>query len=430
MYADPPKADAIFAGFRLGSLHHIKANPKYFAIATQGGGGPVAVVDHSKPGRMPSDLPVIAGHKGNLTDFDFNPFNDQVIATGGEDACVKIWTIPEEGLTQNLTDPTQTLEGHSRKVVVLRFHPTASNVLASAGVQTVKLWDIERGQEVRSLDEKIHTQAICDLAWDYTGTQYATSCKDKNLRLIDARANDVAIECKQAHDGSKTVNLSFLGRQERLLSVGFSRSTREAKLWDLRKMDVALKMISLGQGPGVYMPYFDEDNNVLYLSAKGENTTSYYEMVNDDFCELSKYSSAEPTKCLGFMPKRACNVLEYESARAFKVIQSSQGDAVVQKLSFIVPRKTSGSFEAELFPPTFAGVPSHTADQWLDGSNSAPMVKSLNPKDDGSAQAQDLDMKEYVAPKTTSELKVELEEAQARIAILEAKLMEAKIALP
>lgn len=426
MFADTPKPENTFMGFHLATAsserQYIKANPKYFALGTSGGGGPVAIVDHSKPGRM-SDVPVIAGHQGHVTDFDFNPFNDQIIATGSEDTSIKIWTIPEEGLTEKLTEATQTLEGHQRKVTILRFHPTANNVLASASADmTVKLWDIEQGKELRSLDEA-HTQLISDLVWDYTGTQYATSCKDKRVRLVDARANEVAAECKEAHDGVKPVSLSFCGRLDRLVTVGFTKSCmREAKLWDPRNMDKALKVLKLGQSSGVFMPHYDDDTNVLYLCAKGESSVNYYEIKNDDFFELSKYQSNESTKGLGFMPKRGCNVMGCESSRAFKLTQQG-GAGVVQPLSFVVPRKGAGNFQTDLFPPSFAGLPSHTADEWMNGSNAAPMVKSLNPKDDGSAQAQALNMKDYVAPKSASELR-------DYIKLLEAKLKEAGIALP
>jgi len=436
MFADKPKPHEIFVGFKLATtsseMQYIKANAKYFAVALQGGGGPLAIVDHSKPGRMPADLPYLAGHKGNITDFDFNPFNDQIIATGGDDTLVNIWNIPDGGLTQVLTDPTHSLEGHQRKISVLRFHPTASNILASAAADyTVKLWDIEHGKEMLSLDDVHGTQAITDLAWDYTGTQYATSCKDKKLRLIDARANAVATECKQAHDGMKSIKLSFLGRQDRLLSVGFTKGcSREAKLWDPRKMDAALKTLSLGQAPGVFMPHYDDDINVLYLCAKGDTSIHYYEIQDDNFFPLSTFASSDSTKGIGFMPKRGMSVMKCEAARAFKLTQGPGGTGVVQKLSFEVPRKSSANFQADIYPPTYAGEPAHTADEWLAGSNAAPMIKSLNPKDEGKAQTQDLDMKEYAAPKTASELKMELEEANARIVNLEKALKDANIALP
>lgn len=95
-------------------------------------------------------------------------------------------------MTSNLTDPLVDLAGHNKKVTLLRFHPTANNVLASVGADySVKLWDIEKGGEMITNDS-VHEQLIQDIVWDYMGSTYATSCKDKNIRIIDARSNAVA----------------------------------------------------------------------------------------------------------------------------------------------------------------------------------------------------------------------------------------------
>lgn len=55
---------------------------------------------------------------------------------------------------------------------------------------TVKLWDIEAGMNINTL--AAHDQLIQDIVWDYWGNNYATSCKDKSLRIIDARSPQVA----------------------------------------------------------------------------------------------------------------------------------------------------------------------------------------------------------------------------------------------
>lgn len=55
---------------------------------------------------------------------------------------------------------------------------------------TVKLWDIEAGMNINTLSA--HDQLIQDIVWDYYGNNYATSCKDKSLRIIDARSPQVA----------------------------------------------------------------------------------------------------------------------------------------------------------------------------------------------------------------------------------------------
>lgn len=61
---------------------------------------------------------------------------------------MKVWGIPEGGLKESIAEPLVDLRAHERKVTLLRFHPTAANVLASVSADgMIKLWDVEGGQE-------------------------------------------------------------------------------------------------------------------------------------------------------------------------------------------------------------------------------------------------------------------------------------------
>lgn len=44
---------------------------------------------------------------------------------------VKVWEIPSHGLLKNLTVPWKELQGHSRRVGLIEWHPTANNILFS-----------------------------------------------------------------------------------------------------------------------------------------------------------------------------------------------------------------------------------------------------------------------------------------------------------
>lgn len=46
----------------------------------------------------------------------------------------QVWQIPENGLTSPLTEPVVVLEGHTKRVGIIAWHPTARNVLLSAGL--------------------------------------------------------------------------------------------------------------------------------------------------------------------------------------------------------------------------------------------------------------------------------------------------------
>ena len=48
---------------------------------------------------------------------------------------------------------------------------------------STQVWDIEKGSESASCEE--HKQLIQDIVWDHEGKVWATSSKDKKLRLGD-----------------------------------------------------------------------------------------------------------------------------------------------------------------------------------------------------------------------------------------------------
>ena len=102
--------------------------------------GLVGVFDIKKPLRI-SDTPGLIECGSNQLDMDWNPFNDDILATGLENAKIKIWKIPEglSTMKSNYFDESVALSGHYSKVTVTKFHPVASNVLASASYDmTVK----------------------------------------------------------------------------------------------------------------------------------------------------------------------------------------------------------------------------------------------------------------------------------------------------
>ena len=84
-------------------------------------------------GRVDRDAPIVSGHKAAVLDIQWCPHNDDVIASASEDCVVKVWQIPEGGLTKNLEESVVDLLGHQRRVGLVQWHPSALNVLLSAG---------------------------------------------------------------------------------------------------------------------------------------------------------------------------------------------------------------------------------------------------------------------------------------------------------
>lgn len=154
------------------------------------------------------------------------------------------------------------------KIGQVMFHPTASNVLLSASTDlTVKIWDIEKGQERQEITG--HTEIIQSLSWNYNGSLIATTCRDKRLRIFDVRSNKVVQE-GPGHQGIKGSRVVWLGDKDRLATTGFSRmSDRQLNLWNTADLSKPMKSEFLDTSSGVIMPFYDNDNSLLYLAGKG-----------------------------------------------------------------------------------------------------------------------------------------------------------------
>jgi len=431
VYCDEPKPDACWSGFRLstsaGDQQFIKASANYCCVSLAGGGGPVGVFDLNTPQKFEvARCPMLSGHSGTVIDFEWNPFNDSMLATGSEDTDIRIWGIPEDWSDPSderkvLEESLVTLEEHRKKVMVLRHHPSANNVLAStSGDLTVKIWDISKGCSISSYTDI--PDLAQDIVWDVKGDNFATSCKDKTVRIHDGRTSSAVSSIVGAHEGIKSVKLCYLNDSGKLLSVGTSKqAAREVKVWDLGNLSKPIATHKIDNGAGVMYPMFDLDTYVLYLCGKGDGNIRVYEFEDkgDYIFKLNDHQSTVPTKGIGMVPKRGLDVMKHESARLLKVTSSG-----VSPLSFTVPRK-SEAFQDDIFPDCAAPVSAHTADEWMSGSSLPPVTMSLNPKE-RSRKGLGMRQKTFKAV-TVKSLSGELDEAKKRIAYLESKLKEANI---
>lgn len=125
-------------------------------------------------------------------DLAWNPFDDNMIASGSDDTTIKIWEIPDGGLTSNLEKPVLSLEQHHKKVGHVVWHPTASNILLSASHDNlILIWNLETGEAV--IEINCHPDLIYSVSWDTNGSRIVTTCKDKKIRIIDVRKDNVTV---------------------------------------------------------------------------------------------------------------------------------------------------------------------------------------------------------------------------------------------
>jgi len=327
-------------------------------------------------------------------------------------------------LTDNLSNPLQTLSGHKRKVGNVRFNPVANNVLATGGTDfVVKVWDVEKGNAVYNLEAQ-HADIIQSLEWKYNGSVLVTACKDKKIRVLDPRTNKVAAE-GEGHQGIKGSRATFLGRTDKIFSVGFTKnSEREYAIWDVRDLSQPASRANIDSASGLLMPFFDIDNNILYLGGKGDGNIRYYEVVDEApyIHYLTEFKTNTPQRGLCLVPKRALSVSECEIARILKL-----GVKTIEPISFQVPRK-SDVFQDDLYPDCFSGDPSLSASEWIGGKDADPKTVSLSvgfvAKPKSSSFVPEVKEEKVLSEK---ELKDEVEKLTKRVSYLEAELVKRDI---
>jgi len=326
---------------------------------------------------------------------------------------VKVSQVPEEGLTENVDKSIVTLEGHSKKLAFIKFHPTANNILASAAHDSlVKIWDIEAQAEALNFED--HPDVPQSIDYSADGSQIATTCKDKKIRVFDPR-DGKSVANTEGFQGTKRSSVVWASNQEKLLGVGFSKtSVRQYGVWDPRNFSTPLAQQDLDQSAGVVIPFYDPDNSILYLAGKGDASIRYFELVKEKpyLHFLSEFRDTTSQQGIAWLPKRACDTKTCEIASSLRLMKDS-----IVPISFQVPRK-SDLFQKDLFPDAYAGIPSMEAKEYLSGENKPPKLKSMKP----GAATEEVVVKTFAAKKSPQELQEENDKLRARVAELEAEL--------
>nr|XP_029711710.1 coronin-7-like isoform X1 [Aedes albopictus] len=361
-----------------GECDGFQANPERVAVPISGAGGKIAIFELSKPGRLPDGVIPSLVNGNNIMDFQWDPFDNQRLAVACDDGCVKIWAIPEGGLTEPTNEPEQELVAHSDKIYIVKYHPLAKNVFLTASYDmTLKIWDLETLTEKYCL--KGHTDQIFSTAWSPCGTYVATVSKDGKLRVYNPRKSNVPIREGTGPVGTRGARLVWAIEGEYIVVTGFDKvSERQIYVYRATDLSAPLGMVGLDVSPAILIPFYDEDSSTIFATGKGDSTIYCFEITEESpfICPLSHHRCSSLTQGLSFLPKNQCDVASVEFAKAQRLTNGT-----VEPLSFTVPRIKSELFQDDLFPPTkVLWEPTLVAADWFAGRDKPAQRISLQPE--------------------------------------------------
>jgi coronin-7 len=185
-----------------------------------GGGGQCGIwKTKEQPGRLPFKLPCVITCGSDLADFQVSPFDPWSLFTLSEDGIVRLWKINGDDTVTCLKEMNTLNPGRSCLVV----HPTIQTLLLTTspdGLEPcLKVWEFEAGSCLWSF---IHPDLIFGCACSSDGQYVATICRDKFVRVFDARKGNL-ISKIPSHEGSKGARMAWLGDSRYFISTGFGK---------------------------------------------------------------------------------------------------------------------------------------------------------------------------------------------------------------
>jgi coronin-7 len=361
-----------------GECDGFHANFERVAVPLSGPGGKIAIYELSKPGRLPDGVIPSLVNGSNIMDFQWDPFDVQRLAVACDDGVVKLWRVPDGGLTEPTNSPEAELTAHLDKIYIIKFHPLAENVLLTASYDmTIKVWDLDTLSENLCLTG--HTDQIFSLCWSPCGQYIATVCKDGKIRVYNPRKAATPIREGPGPVGTRGARIVWAIDGEYLVVTGFDKvSERQISVYKSNDLHKPLGTVGLDVSPAILIPFYDEDSSTLFVTGKGDTTIYAYEISEEPpYCNpLSHHRCTSLHQGLSFLAKNQCDVTIVEFAKALRLTNST-----VEPLSFTVPRLKNELFQDDLFPPTrVLWQPSMGSLDWFAAKDKKAKKISLQPE--------------------------------------------------
>ncbi|KAM5307838.1 coronin-6 isoform 5-T5 [Glossophaga mutica] len=362
------------------------------------------IPDYTPMRNITEPIITLEGHSKRVGILCWHPTARNVLLSAGSDNVIIIWNVGTGEVLLSLDDM------HPDIIHSVCWNSNGSLLATTCKDKTLRIIDPRKGQVVAERARPHEGARPLRAVFTADGKLLSTGfsrMSERQLALWDP-------ERFAAHEGMRPMRAIFT-RQGHIFTTGFTRmSQRELGLWDpvtqleawvlLRRLkeptlapppgdaeslgvvcgdcmrwregnnfEEPVALQEMDTSNGVLLPFYDPDSSIIYLCGKGDSSIRYFEITDEPpFVHyLNTFSSKEPQRGMGFMPKRGLDVSKCEIARFYKLHERK-----CEPIVMTVPRK-SDLFQDDLYPDTPGPEPALEADEWLSGQDAEPVLISL-----------------------------------------------------
>ncbi len=161
----------------------------------------------------------LRGHSDWIGRIAWSP-DGKILASPSVDQTIRLW---DAQTGQHL----RTLEGHSNSVISVAWSPDGKTLASGADDKTIRFWDAQTGRTLRTL--KGHSNRVNGIAWSPDGKTLASGADDKTIRLWDAQTGRHLRTLKGHSNSVSSVTWSPDGKT---LASSSSSEDKTIRLWN------------------------------------------------------------------------------------------------------------------------------------------------------------------------------------------------------
>ncbi|NER20383.1 MAG: hypothetical protein F6J96_06610 [Symploca sp. SIO1C2] len=197
---------------------------------------------------------------GSVISVSFSP-DGKTLASGSSDKTIKLWDV-ETG------EEITTLSGHDDSVRSISFSPNGKTLASGSSDYTIKLWDVETGEEITSLPGGSWN---IDVSFNPDGKILASTYnKDFTIKLWDVETGEEIASLPGHDDYVQSISFSPNGK-----TLASGSSDKTIKLWDV---ETGEEITSLpGHDDSVWSVSFSPDGKTL-TSGSSDDTIKLWDV--------------------------------------------------------------------------------------------------------------------------------------------------------
>src|SRR6266487_2450437 len=143
----------------------------------------------------------LRGHSDWIGSIAWSP-DGKIVASPSVDQTIRLW---DAQTGQHL----RTREGHSNSIISVAWSPDGKTLASGADDKTIRLWDAQTGRHLRTL--KGHSNSVSSVTWSPDGKTLASGSIDKTIRIWNLDTGQQT-DILEVHTGNvRSVSFSYDG---------------------------------------------------------------------------------------------------------------------------------------------------------------------------------------------------------------------------